>query len=92
MTTRAKISNMSVAIKSSWPYSPSTRRVNLDVAILAIPQEIDNITTPSGSQYTDCRPVWCAVPKMRSLSSSLSLVIVPSTTSYLADLMDVNIV
>jgi hypothetical protein len=40
-----------------------------------VPSEIDNITTPEGSQYTDCRPVWCAVPKMLSLSSSMDVMV-----------------
>jgi hypothetical protein len=43
------------------------RRVKLDVSILNQPTPTNVTTTPEGSRYLACRPLWCQVPKQHTV-------------------------
>jgi len=68
---------------STWSYlnvhvgademSPQLLRAGLDVAVLVVPPVVYNITTPEASQYLNCQPLWCGVPKTRRVSVPMDI-------------------
>jgi len=53
--------------------SPQLLKAGMDVAVLVVPPVVYNVTTPEASQYVNCQPLWCGVPKTYRVSVSMSV-------------------